>query len=156
FWMFFNAPGGSFSNSTRPASIGQTIRLDIGVDIADRVVAGVMLQAASNRASSDYLGTTGVSASGDFSELLPGVSVKVNLVGINDSQDVQRLWLYLRAAAAAGLYFPKSLIDKFDIMIQGGPGIEYYTKLRHFAVGFELSFVFMALTQTIGMSAPTV
>src|SRR6185436_13248395 len=96
FWMFFNAPGGSFQGSTRPASVGQTVRIDIGADIASRVVAAVMLQASTNRAGSDYLGTTGVSASGDFSELMPGVSVKFNIVGFNDNQDVERLWIYVR------------------------------------------------------------
>jgi hypothetical protein len=153
FWAFFNAPAQS---GTRPVSIGQTVRVDIGGDFGERVVAGVMLQAATNKAGSDYLGTTGVSASGDFSVLMPGVGVKVNIVGFDDNQDVKRTWVYARAAGAAALYFPKTLIDKFDIMLQGGIGVEYYTKLRHFAVGFEASFVFMALTQTIGLSGPTV
>lgn len=154
FWAFFNAP--AQSGGTRPVSIGQTVRVDIGGDFGERVVAGVMLQAATNKAGSDYLGTTGVSASGDFSVLMPGVGVKVNIVGFEDNQDVKRTWVYARAAGAAALYFPKTLIDKFDIMLQGGIGVEYYTKLRHFAVGFEASFVFMALTQTIGLSGPTV
>jgi len=151
FWVFFNAPC-----TTRPVSLGQTVRIDIGGDFGERVVAGVMLQAATNKAGSDYLGTTGVSASGDFSELMPGVGVKVNIVGFEDNQDVKRTWIYWRVAGAAVLYFPKTLIDKFDIMLQGGIGVEYYTKLRHFAVGLEASFVFMALTQTVGLSGPTV
>jgi hypothetical protein len=154
FWVLFNAP--AVGNATRPISIGQTVRVDIGGDFGERVVAGVMLQAATNKADAAYLGTTGVSASGDFSELMPGVGVKVNIVGFDDNQDVKRTWIYARAAAAAALYFPKTLIDKFDVMLQGGLGIEYFTKLRHFAVGFEASFVFMALTGTFGLSGPTV
>jgi hypothetical protein len=147
YWSFFNAPG-----SNRPYAGGITARLDIGYDFGERVVGGIMLQVASNHAGSDYTGTTGSSASGDFSELMPGISVKVNLVGFNDNQDVKRLWVYVRGSAAAGLYFPKTLIDKFDLMVQGGAGIEYFTKLRHFALGLEANFVLMALTGTFGLT----
>jgi hypothetical protein len=158
FWALFNSP--SYPNGTRPVATGQTIRLDIGLDIGERVVAGIMLQASNNRptSGSGYLGTIDPSgtmssgASGDYAQLLPGVGVKVNIVGFDDSQDVKRLWVYARVAAAAGLYFPHNLIDKFDVMLQGGAGVEYYTKLRHFAIGFEANVVFMALTTTIGLS----
>jgi hypothetical protein len=149
YWGFFNSPG-----NTRPYAGGLTARLDIGYDFGERVVGGIMLQVASNHPDngSSYLGTTGTSASGDYSELMPGIAVKVNLVGFNDNQDVKRLWVYVRGSAAAGLYFPKTLIDKFDLMIQGGVGIEYFTKLRHFALGLEANAVIMALTGTFGLS----
>jgi hypothetical protein len=111
-----------------------------------------MLQASNNVADASYLGTTGISSSGDFQSLIPGVGLKVNLLGFKDNQDVQRLWIYVRAGAGATFYFPKSLIDRFDVMIQGGPGIEYFTKLRHFAIGLEGQFMFMALTQTLGFA----
>ena len=47
-------------------------------------------------------------------------------------------------------------LRRSEVAALAGVSIEYYTKLRHFAVGLEASFVFMALTQTIGLSGPTV
>ncbi len=102
FWMFVNSPGPAPTSSypnPRPLTMGQTARIDLGFDIGERVVAGIMLQAANNRAGSDYLGTTLLSASGDFSELMPGAAVKVNIIGFEDNQNVKRThWVTTRAS----------------------------------------------------------
>jgi hypothetical protein len=159
FWMFFNSPGPAPSSTypnPRPLTMGQTARIDLGFDIGERVVAGLMLQAANNRAGSDYLGTTvgsGTAASGDFSELMPGAAVKVNIIGFEDNQNVKRTWLYARLAGAACFYFPSTLINKFDVNLQGSVGVEYFTKLRHFAIGLEVSALFNVLTGTFGLTA---
>ena len=49
------------------------------------------------------------------------------------------------------------LLPTLDVMISGGAGIEYFTRLRHFVIGVEANFNFMALTQSVGFSVlPTV
>lgn len=179
--LLFNLPGASILTDSagrnigcggpRPFSAGQNVRVEVGADIASRgddpssaaplMVVTAMLQAGAGKAGSDYLGTLGQpgptgacigSASGDVSMLAPGLAVKVNIVGFKDSQDVNRLWLYGRLAGGVNFWFPTTLIDKFDVLLQGGVGIEYYTRLRHFALGLEANFQMMFLTTTFGVT----
>ncbi len=156
FWATFNpptaegAPPGHFSP-------GQAAELDMGFDIGERVGIALSILGTANRMSSDYLGTSGGTASGDYGALIPGAGVKIRLVGLSDAQDVQRTWFYVRAAGGVVLYNPPSLISKMDALVSGGLGVEYFTKLRHFSVGIEANFNFLVLTQSFGFSIlPTV
>lgn len=164
--FFFEARGGFYGVINPPTlsggfsefSAGQAIGLDMGFDIGERISPSIFLLASANRMSSKYTGlsTTGA-ASGDFGALTPGAAVKVRLVGIADSQDVQRTWFYLRAGAGVVFYSPASLLPNIDVLVTAGPGIEYFTRLRHFVIGLEANFNFMALTQSLGFSIlPTV
>jgi len=149
FQAFIQTPG----SANRPFSAGQQVQVELGYDIGERVSPALFFNATANRASADYYGYNDAhTASGDFSAISPGLGVKVRLVGFNDSQDVQRTWIYLRAQAGLVFYQPKALIDRMDLMISGGPGIEYFTRLRHFSIGLEATFNFMALTQSFGFS----
>ncbi len=154
FQAFLQAPG----IGNRPFSPGQVVQVEVGYDIGDRVSPAVFFMATSNRASADYNGYSPTrTASGDFSSIAPGVGLKARLVGFKDSQDVQRTWVYVRAQAAFMLYQPGNLIDRPDLLISAGPGVEYFTRLRHFSIGVEATFNFMALTQSFGFSVlPTV
>ena len=164
--FFFEGRGGFFGVINPPTlpggrtyfSAGQAIGLDMGFDIGERVSPSIFLLASSNRMLSDYTGrnTTGA-ASGDFGAITPGAAIKVRLVGIADSQEVQRTWIYVRGAGGVVFYSPTSLLPGIDVMISGGVGIEYFTRLRHFVIGLEGNFNFMALTQSLGFSVlPTV
>ena len=164
--FFFEGRGGFFGVINPPTlsggrsyfSAGQAIELDMGVDIGERVSPSLFLLASSNRMGSDYTGlsTTGA-ASGDFGAITPGAAIKVRLVGFSDSQDVQRTWIYVRGGAGVVFYSPTSLLPGIDVMIFGGAGLEYFTRLRHFVIGLEGNFNFNALTQSLGFSIlPTV
>lgn len=164
--FFFEGRGGFYgvinpprlSNGRTYFSAGQAIGLDMGFDIGERVSPSIFLLASSNRMLSDYTGlnTTGA-ASGDFGAITPGAAVKVRLVGFNDSQEVTRTWIYVRAAGGVMFYSPPSLLPTLDVLISGGAGVEYFTRLRHFVIGLEANFNFMALTQSLGFSIlPTV
>lgn len=164
--FFFEARGGFWGVLNPPVlaggrtyfSAGQAIGLDMGFDIGERISPSIFLLASANRMLSDYTGlsTTGA-ASGDFGAMTPGAAVKVRLVGFSDAQDVQRTWLYVRGGAGVVFYSPSSLLPGIDVMITAGPGIEYFTRLRHFVIGLEANFNFMALTQSMGFSIlPTV
>lgn len=164
--FFFEARGGFYGVINPPAlpggfsefSAGQAIGLDVGFDIGERVSPSIFLLASSNRMDLQYKGlsTTGA-ASGDFSAMVPGAAAKIRLVGFNDAQEVKRTWIYVRAGAGVVFYSPANLLPNIDVLITAGPGIEYFTRLRHFVIGLEANFNFMALTQTIGFSVlPTV
>jgi hypothetical protein len=147
FEAFIVTPG----SANRPFSPGQAVQVEFGYDIGERISPSLFLIATSNRASADYTGYS-AKASGDFSSLTPGVGVKIRLVGFADEQEVQRSWFYVRAQAGFTIYQPSTLIDRPDLLISAGPGFEYFTRLRHFSIGVEATFNFMALTQSIGFS----
>jgi hypothetical protein len=163
--FYFEARGGFFGVVNPPASGnsksyfsgGQAVQLDMGFDIGDRVSPSIFLLATANKMGSDYTGLSGGTASGDFAAMIPGVGVKVRLVGLDDSQNVKRTWFYVHAAGGVVFYSPASLLNRLDVLLSAGPGVEYFTKLRHFSIGIEAKFNFMVLTQTIGFSIlPTV
>jgi len=159
--FFFEARGGFSAVINPPAasgsasyfSPGQAIGIDMGFDIGERISPSLFFLAASNRMGSDYTGfnTTGA-ASGDFSAMTPGAAVKVRLVGFADQQEVKRTWIYLRGGAGVTFYSPAALLPSIDVLVTAGPGLEYYTRLRHLVIGVEANFNFQALTQSVGFS----
>jgi hypothetical protein len=163
--FFFEARGGFWGVINPPArdggftefSAGQALGVEVGYDIGDRISPSLFFIGSSNRMSIRYQGRATTSASGDFGALTPGAALKFRLVGFNDSQDVQRTWIYVRGAAGVVFYSPQALLPTLDVMISAGPGIEYFTRLRHFVIGLEANFNFMALTGSMGFSVlPTV
>ncbi len=156
--LFFEARGG-FNGLVNPPgngsafSPGQSLGVDLGFDIGERVSPAIFFLAFANRMSINYTGlsTTGA-ATGDFSAMVPGAAVKVRLVGLEDSQEVKRTWIYLRGGAGVVFFSPAALLPNIDVLVTAGPGVEYYTRLRHFVIGLEANFNFLALTQTVGFS----
>ncbi len=172
--FYFGAAGGFYAIINPPAGPGsaqymvpgQSVMAEMGMDFGERISVALFALGASVRAGSDYTGKSQVdgagnscgsgatgchpTASGDLSTFAPGLLVRANLLGFNDSQDVTRTWIYIRAGAGYVFYQPHALVPGNDIMIFGGPGLEYFTKLRHFSIGLEADFVFMALTQSLG------
>jgi hypothetical protein len=140
------------SGATRPFSPGQGAQLELGVDLGERLSLGLFVLGSSNRAGSEYVGFSGGAASGDFSMLAPGAVVRAHLVGFEDAQEVQRTWLYVRGGAAYAFFSPKLLLPDPDILVFAGPGVEYYTRLRHFSVGIEVTGTFLVSSQSIGFA----
>jgi hypothetical protein len=155
-WLVINPP---HSTGAQYFSPGLGIQVEIGGDLGSRVSIAAFFIAAFNKMGADYTGYSGGAASGDFTSFMPGITARVNIVGFDDNQDVRRWWLFLRAGGAVTLYFPKTLLpnpnaggNALDILVYGGPGIEYYTRLRHFSIALEADFCFQILTQTIGIN----
>ena len=151
-WATIAPPAGAGSKA--PFLSGQALQVEMGFDIGERVSPAIFfVGAATSRAGSDYTGlSTMGAASGDFSLMIPGATAKIRLVGFADSQEVQRLWVYARVSAGFVLYSPAVLIPKNDVLISAGPGLEYFTRLRHLSIGVEANFHFMALTSSLGFS----
>jgi hypothetical protein len=127
------------SEDIRPFSSGQVAQVEIGFDLGNRLSVGAFVLGAVNRAGSNYIGKSEGAASGDFSTLAFGGTARVNLKGFADSQGVQRLFIYARAGAGLAMFSPKLLLPDSDILVFAGPGVEYYTRLRHFSVGIEVT-----------------
>src|SRR5579871_5084804 len=103
-YMLFSAPKGG------PFSFGQLARVEAGYDFGERVSVELFLMGTANRATSSYLGaaTTANPAAGDFAALIPGLSARVNIVGLADAQEVKRLWVYAKAGAGYAIFQPSA------------------------------------------------
>lgn len=149
------APG-----AVSPFSAGQSLYVEAGYDLGERVSIGIFGLGTVNRGGPEYRGVktdaSGAQVSttyaGDFFSLAPGLNVRVNLVGFEDAQSVKRFWLYLRAGAGFQIFSPRTLLPGFNVIAFGGPGLEYFTRLRHFSIGIDATFTFLALTQTFGFA----
>ncbi|MBI3185604.1 MAG: adventurous gliding motility protein CglE [Myxococcales bacterium] len=142
-WFLGNLPMTAPSRQPNPFSPGQAAWVEVGMDIGDRLSAGVFLLGSANRAGAEYTGKSKGIASGDFSAIIPGVTVRGNLVGFNDSQEVRRTWVYVRGGAGYGMFTPQPLIPDGEVLIFAGPGVEYYTRLRHFSINIEVTGLFL-------------
>jgi hypothetical protein len=155
FWGTINPPAGT--GSAQYFSPGQAALLEIGYDIGERVSPALFFLATSNRMGADYTGLVrdmagGAVRSGDYGSIAPGVGARIRIVGLKDSQEVTRTWFYARVGGAFMLYQPTTLINTPDVLLFAGPGLEYFTRLRHFSIGLDANFNFMALTQSVGFS----
>ncbi len=157
--LYFSVLGGPFfivnppaAEGPRPFSPGQVAQVEVGLDLGQRLSVGAFLMVASNRAGSEYIGNSGGAASGDFSMLVPGALARFQLVGLADAQDVKRTWIYLRGGAGYAMFRPKQLLPESDILVFAGPGVEYYTRLRHFSVGIEVTGTFLVLSLSLGFA----
>ena len=150
-WNLVNAPTASGNG---PFSSGQMAQVELGMDIGERLSLAVFVEGSSNRADSAYLGKSKVpgSASGDFSSITPGAVVRVALLGIADSQEVKRTWIYIRAGAGFMIFSPSTLLPDPDILIFAGPGVEYHTRLRHFSIGIEVTGAFLVTSASVGFA----
>ena len=150
------APAPAGTNS--PFTTGVTVRLEVGLDIGRFVSLSLFFAGTTYGANADYVGASGGNASGDFSSIAGGLAVRWNAIGFADSQGVQRTWLYLKAAAGYALLKPNALFSPDptsgygSILVFGGPGVQYYTRLRHFSVGVEVVASYLLKPKTFGFA----
>jgi hypothetical protein len=158
--LYFAVQGGPFfvvnppaaEGTPRPFSPGQAAQVEVGLDIGERLSVGLFVLGATNSAGSEYVGNSGGAASGAFSTLVPGATLRAHLVGFADSQEVKRTFIYARAGAGLALFRPKLLLPDSDILVFAGPGVEYYTRLRHFSVGLEVTGSYLVSSGSIGFA----
>ncbi|AGC46628.1 hypothetical protein MYSTI_05349 [Myxococcus stipitatus DSM 14675] len=141
----------------RPFSSGPMAQVEMGFDLNERVSLGLFVMGSSIRTSAEYIGESGGKVSGDFFTLVPGAVLRARLLGLADSQEVKRTWFYLRAGAGYAMFSPKSLLPDSDILVFAGPGVEYYTRLRHFSVGVEVTGNYLVSGGSFGFAvAPNI
>ncbi|MBZ4422509.1 adventurous gliding motility protein CglE [Myxococcus sp. RHSTA-1-4] len=141
----------------RPFSSGPMAQVEVGVDLGESLSLGVFIMGSSIRTSAEYVGNSGGAVSGDFSSMATGAVLRARLLGLADSQEVKRTWFYLRGGAGYAMFSPKRLLPESDILVFAGPGVEYYTRLRHFSVGLEVTGNYLVSGGTFGFAvAPNI
>jgi hypothetical protein len=156
--FYFRGSGGAFflnslpaTQGPRPFSTGQMAQIELGFDLGERFSIGVFVMGTANRAGSDYIGNSGGSASGDVSGIIPGAAARFSLIGFSDSNDVKRTWLYVRGGIGYARFYPSALMPP-DAWVFAGPGIEYFTRIRHFSIGFEVNASYLLKSKTFGFA----
>lgn len=135
-----------------PFSAGEMVQAELGFDFNEYLAAGLFVTFTANPAGSDYVGLSNGYASGDFSSLVPGAALRASLIGFADDSGVRRTWIYLRAGAGYAKFYPTVLLPRNDLLLLAGPGIEYFTHIRHFSIGFEVAGSYLTRAKTYGFA----
>ncbi|HET6410465.1 MAG TPA: adventurous gliding motility protein CglE [Anaeromyxobacter sp.] len=122
---------------------GMLLALSIGRDLSSRFALALVLQGGNERASVSY---------GAFSLYSGGLDVRYAYYGSRDRNDWERFFLYLHARGTYGVSYPKGLFATHEFIAQAGPGLEYYTRLRHFSVGAAVDYVYAAEAKASGFA----
>ncbi|HEX9049158.1 MAG TPA: adventurous gliding motility protein CglE [Anaeromyxobacter sp.] len=104
----------------------------VGVDVGQRLSVALYAQGGSAKANPDY---------GAFELFSGGADVKVALFAWRDRNDWNRTFLYVHGRGGIARSYPQGLFGTSDVIVAGGPGIEYYTRLRHFSIALGADFV---------------
>jgi hypothetical protein len=104
----------------------------VGVDVFRYLSVGLYAQGGNARANADY---------GAFSVYAAGLDVKIAVFGQKDRNDWERLYLYVHGRGGYAKTYPEGLFGTNDVVVAAGPGIEYYTRLRHFSIALGADYV---------------
>jgi hypothetical protein len=127
---------------------GLLVGATVGVDIGSRLSVALYGQGGNARANPNY---------GAFSLIAAGADVKVALRSWRDRNDWERTFVYLHARGGYAKSYPEGLFGTTDLVLAGGPGVEYYTKLRHFSIGLAADAVYATKAGAAGFAVyPTV
>jgi hypothetical protein len=127
---------------------GMMVGLEIGGDLSSRVSLSVFGQGGNERAKVSY---------GAFNLYGGGLDLRYSYYGKKDRNDWERFFLYVHARGAYARTYPEGLFGKNEMLVQGGPGVEYFTRLRHFSIGFAVDALYATKAKAAGFAAyPTV
>jgi hypothetical protein len=127
---------------------GVLVGVILGVDLGKRISVGLYAQGGNERANANY---------GAFSLLSAGADAKVALVGWRDRNDWERVYLYVHGRGGYAKTYPEGLFGTSDVLVAGGPGVEYFTRLRHFSIGLATDVAYVVDASTLGVAVlPTV
>jgi hypothetical protein len=127
---------------------GLVIGANTGVDLGSRVSVAVFAQGGNLTAGANY---------GSFSLLSAGLDLRVAFAAWRDRNDWERLFAYAHARGSWARTYPEGLFGTRDVLVAGGVGIDYYTKLRHFSVGAAVDGIYATQAKSVGVAVyPTV
>jgi len=122
---------------------GLLVGLTAGYDLSRRIGLSIFLLASDLKADPSY---------GAFNVVGGGLDVRVAVVGASDSNEVERLYGYVHARGGYTKTYPNGLFGTNTPLAQGGLGIEYYTRLRHFSVGLALDGLYYPEPKAAGFA----
>jgi hypothetical protein len=130
------------------SSGGLVVGLNAGMDLGSFLALSVFAVSANESASVDY---------GAFSLSAAGVDVRVSPLAFKDRNGWERLFVYVHARGGYARTRPVGLFGDVETLAAVGPGLEYFTRLRHFSVGMALDGVYAMKAKSFGLSVyPTV
>jgi hypothetical protein len=137
-----------YAGSGGGTASGPLVGTHVGVDVNRSLALSVFALGGNASASVNY---------GAFSILALGGDARVALVGTRDANDVERFYVYLHGRAGYLTTSPQGLLGTHDLYLAGGPGLEYYTRLRHFSFGLAADFAYLPSAKVPGIAiTPTV
>jgi hypothetical protein len=114
------------------AAGGLLVGVNAGVDLGSRVAVSIYGAGGNQRASVDY---------GAFSLYSAGLDLRVSLLGRRDRNAFERFFVYVHGRGGYAKTWPEGLFGEDDVVVAGGLGVEYFTRLRHFSVGAAADYV---------------
>lgn len=127
---------------------GMVVGVNMGYDISPHVALSLFALGASERAGPSY---------GAFDVFVGGADLRVSPLAIRDSYGVRRLYVYVHGRAGFLMTSPDGLFGTNDVYLAGGPGLEYFTHLRHFSVGLAVDLGYVSKASTMGLAiTPTI
>ncbi len=156
YLTLFKTPAGDtgkfpFASAGGGRSNGFLVGATVGYDVTPRIAIAAYALGGNSSASSSY---------GAFSLFSGGGDVRVSLLGARDANQVERLFVYLHGRGGYLLSYPQGLFgtsDGRDLYLAGGPGVEYFTRLRHFSVGLAADLAYLTKAKAAGLAVtPTV
>lgn len=122
---------------------GFAVGVSAGFDFGSRVALSVFALGSDQQASPSY---------GGFDVLAAGGDLRVAVLALNDANGVDRFHVYLHGRAGYLRTYPDGLFGHSDVLLAGGPGIEYFTRLRHFSLGIGSDVVYVVKANAPGFS----
>jgi len=132
------APGGGGGRAG-----GLLVGLSVGYDLTSRLALSLFALASDLKADPSY---------GAFNVVGGGADVRFAVLASSDSNEVERLYGYVHARGGYTRTYPNGLFGTNTLLAQGGVGIEYYTRLRHFSVGVALDGLYYPEPKAAGFA----
>lgn len=121
-----------YAGKSGGAAGGLHLGLQLGRDLTSRLSLALVAQGGNERAKVSY---------GAFSVYAAGLDARYAFYGKKDRNDWERFFLFVHGRGGYAVTYPKGLFGTKDIVLQLGPGFEYFTRLRHFSIGASLDYV---------------
>jgi hypothetical protein len=137
-----------YAGTSGGRSGGILVAAELGRDLSSRLSLALVAEGGNERARPSY---------GAFSIYAAGLDVRYAYLGKKDRNEWERFFLYVHARGGYGVSYPRGLFGTNEILLQGGPGVEYFTRLRHFSIGAAIDYVYATKAKAGGLAIyPTV
>ncbi len=122
---------------------GMLVSLVVGYDLSSRLALSLFALATDLKADPSY---------GAFDVVGGGADIRFAVIGWGDSNGVERVYGYVHARGGYTRTNPNGLFGTNSVLAQGGVGVEYYTRLRHFSVGLALDGLYYSAPAAAGFA----
>jgi hypothetical protein len=137
-----------FAGESGGRATGILTGVHLGYELSPAFAASLFVLGANAEADPSY---------GGFGLWATGADLRASFLSRRDRNGVERLRAYVHARVGYVVTRPTGLLGTTDLLVAGGPGVEYATRLRHFSIGVAADALWLAQAGAAGVSiAPTV